>query len=72
MSGETRPVASGTVAATPKAQNHQPWRRRARTWVPHTSAGMPSSTTSGRGNAPMRAEVQSAKSRTDDTKLWAP
>ena len=32
---------------------------------------MPSSTTSGRGNAPIRSVVQSAKSRTDGRRVWA-
>ena len=27
------------AAATPNAHTHQPWRRRARMWVPHTRRG---------------------------------
>ena len=39
--------ATGAVAATPKAQTHQPCRRRARMWQPQTRAGMPSSASIG-------------------------
>ena len=31
--------ATGAVAATPNAHTHQPWRRRARMWLPQARAG---------------------------------
>ena len=40
-------LATGAVAATPKAQTHQPCRRRARMWQPQTRAGMPSTASIG-------------------------
>ena len=51
-------LATGAVAATPKAHTHQPWRRRARMWRPQTRAGMPTRASIGRGKRPAVSGVQ--------------